>query len=140
MTAPNRTEMWHQVRPEAETGPCGRDIWGNSFVHNGSLYLFGGAWERYGHSRHQRDHGRLGTGDDLWRYDLQSEGWTLLEADRWSLEFGPRSDRPGSRLLGSFSVVGDYAYLFGGLNCFMGPHQAGYSLPLNDLWRCDLAL
>jgi len=29
------TWSWCQVQPETETRPCGRDIWGNSFVHDG---------------------------------------------------------------------------------------------------------
>jgi len=131
--------VWRQIQPQDEAGgfgpgaacPCGRDIWGNSFAYGGALYVFGGAWERYGKSRFWRDHGRLGGGSDLWRFDPRLEEWTLLEADDWSLDYGPRAQRPGARLLASFSVVGDYAYLFGGVAVL----EQGFVLrSLNDFW------
>jgi N-acetylneuraminic acid mutarotase len=130
---------WRQIQPHGGGGstsaarrPCGRDIWGNSFAHGGALYLFGGAWERYGRSEHWRDHGKLGVGNDLWRFDPVEGAWALLEEDDWSLDFGPRAARPGARMLASFTVVGDWAYLFGGLAVL----EKGFVLrAVNDLWR-----
>ena len=134
------TISWRQIQAQDGGGghdhnaasPCGRDIWGNSFVHGGALYLFGGAWEWYGLSQHWRDHGQLGVGNDLWRFDPVTERWALLEEDDWSLRYDEGARRPGARLLASFAVVGDYAYLFGGVTIL----ERGFVLrALNDFWR-----
>lgn len=131
---------WPQVQSQDESGgharsaarPCGRDIWDNSFVHGGALYIFGGAWERYGRSQRWRDHGKLGVGNDLWRFDPATGTWDLLEEDDWSLRYGDEARRPGARLLASFAVVGDWAYLFGGLAVL---EQGLVLRALNDFWR-----
>ena len=127
------TFAWRQIQAQVEAGgPCGRDIWGNSFVHSGALYIFGGAWERYGPSQHWRDHAKLGVGNDLWRFDATVESWSLLDEDNWSLRYDEGVERPGARMLASFSMVGDYAYLFGGLSVL----EEGFVLrALNDFWR-----
>ena len=131
---------WSQLEAQSDGGgaadtaarPCPRDIWGNSFVYDGALYVFGGAWERYGQSSQWREHGCLGGGDDLWRFDPSRQRWELLEEDSWSLAYGPDAERPGSRFLGAWSVVGEFAYLFGGLAVL----EPGFVLrALNDLWR-----
>ena len=44
----------------------------------------------------------------------------------------------GRDIRGNSFVHHGALHLFGGLNCFMGPRQAGYSLPLDDLWCCHL--
>ncbi len=60
------------------------------------------------------------------------ERWTLLEEDDWSLRYDEGAWRPGARLLASFAVVGDYAYLFGGVTVL----ERGFVLrALNDFWR-----
>jgi N-acetylneuraminic acid mutarotase len=71
-------------------------------------------------------------GDDLWRFDSRGGRWDLLEEETWSLDYGPRAKRPGSRLLGSFAVVDDHAYLFGGL-AVLEPEFVLRAL--NDFWR-----
>ena len=131
--------QWRQLRPHDDRGghdaqashPCGRDIWGNSFAYDGALYIFGGAWNRFEPGdRPELD--RLAVANDLWRFELLEERWTLLEEDDWSLRYDDGAQRPGARLLASFSVIGEYAYLFGGLAML----ERGFVVrALNDFWR-----
>jgi N-acetylneuraminic acid mutarotase len=133
---------WTQLRPNDDLGgyaapathPCGRDIWGQSFVHEGKLYIFGGAWNRYDPGdRPELD--RLGAANDLWCFDQAADIWTLLESDDWSQPGQEGAQRPGARLLASFTVIGDDAYLFGGLALL----ERGFVVrALNDLWRYHL--
>jgi N-acetylneuraminic acid mutarotase len=115
--------------------PGGRDIWGNSWVHGGQLYLFGGAWNRF-EPGDRPDLDRLGVGNDLWRFDPPTETWTCLAADDGSLAYHAGLSRPGGRLLASCWVVGDDVYLFGGLT-ILEHGQIGRAL--NDLWRYHAA-
>jgi len=130
--------MWKQVQPHSEgkgDRPCGREAWNNGFLHRGDLYVFGGVWARYGHPQGWADLSKMGVGDDLWRFDHASESWLELEPDIGSLDYGPGARRPGARFGGTFSAVGDRAYLFGGLS-ILAPEFLIKGV--NDCWQYDI--
>jgi N-acetylneuraminic acid mutarotase len=130
---------WTQIQPHEEPKdtplegrrPGGRDIWGNSFVHGGHFYVFGGAWNRFPPGdRPELD--RLGVANDLWRFDPAEGEWQLLEPDDGGLDYSHRAARPGGRLLACTWAVGDNVYLFGGLTIL---EHGQFGRALNDLWR-----
>lgn len=115
--------------------PCGRDIWGGSFVYGTNFYIFGGAYEEFGLSSGHGDLSTMGVLDDLWKYDTLSGKWTNLHPNDGLREYGSAAKYPGARVLPSLSVVGDCAYLFGGLTVI---EKKFVTRALNDLWRYDI--
>jgi N-acetylneuraminic acid mutarotase len=92
------------------------------------LYLFGG------HSGIETCVER----NDFWRYHMPTNHWELLHPDDGWAVYVPQSKRrhPPVRRVPVLEAVGASLVLFGGINCFMGTAEQGYSLPLNDLWCC----
>ena len=127
-------EMLHAHRDMHEAIPCPRDIWGGMLAYNGCLFVFGGAFLKYGPAKTHGDLTTLGTLNDLWRYDPAAATWTQLEEDDGSSGFSPSADRPCGRVLPAWVAVKDRFYLFGGLSVL----GAGWRTRLlNDLWSYD---
>ena len=128
-------DLWTLLQPtDSDTGfdapaqvPAAR--YGSGHTSLGDhLYLFGG-------------HNGTWTGverNDFWRYHPPTGRWRQLHPDDGRTDYGPGARYPGVRRVPILEASGGSLYLFGGLNCFMGPRQAGYSLPIDDLWRYHL--
>jgi N-acetylneuraminic acid mutarotase len=95
-------------------------------VHKDDLYVFGG------HNGTETNVER----NDFWRYDVTDRRWEQLHRDDGCAHYGTKGRYPSIRRVPVMESVGDALYLFGGINCFMGSVEEGFSLPLNDLWRC----
>jgi hypothetical protein len=87
-------------------------------------------------------HNGIDTGverNDFWAYRVSTNLWELLHADEGGADYGLGREYPALRRVAVLEAVDDSLLLFGGMNCFMGTRQAGFSLPLNDLWECSLS-
>ena len=107
--------------------PAGRYGSGHTVLGD-YLYLFGG-------------HNGTATGverNDFWCYHIPASRWEQLHPDDGQADYGPDVTRPPVRRVPVMEAIGQSLFLFGGINCFMGFEEQGYSLPLGDLWRCDL--
>jgi len=60
------TNTWRQIRADGNTGGPGARAETNAVVHNGKIYLFGGATQFFS------------TKGDTWVYDFATNAWTLL--------------------------------------------------------------
>ena len=133
--------------------PIARDPWNGMLAHDGSLYLFGGAFPKYGPPKGPGDLKTLGVLNDLWQFDLQhgaalqaveadnksaprENHWHQIEADDGRAVFEPSAKRPCGRVLPCWVVVHDKFYLFGGLTAFAPGWKTRL---LNDLWCYDPA-
>jgi len=135
----SRGWLWKQLVPHSDKRddvPVPRDPWNGMLPHNGSLYLFGGAYPRYGPPRGPADLKTLGVLNDLWRFDLQSGTWHEILADDGQTHFDPSARRPCGRVLPCWVEANGKFYLFGGLTVL----GAGWKIRLlNDLWSFDPA-
>ena len=127
---------WTQLKPHRDHTmtrvPLARDPWNGILAHDNSLYLFGGAYPRYGAPTGPGDLTRLGVANDLWKYDLSAHAWTPIELDNGATHFESNSSRPCGRVLPCWANVDDSFYLFGGLTV----RGSGWKTQLlNDLWR-----
>ena len=146
LLTPHRTQQGNGV-------PVARDPWNGLLAHDESLYLFGGAFPKYGSPAGPGDLKTLGVLNDLWRFDLRrgadsesaspnqkpSSGencWKLLEADNGRAVFEPSAKRPCGRVLPCWIVAHDRFYLFGGLTAYA---RGWKTRLLNDLWCYDPA-
>lgn len=103
-------------------------------AYKGSLYLFGGAFQRYGLPQGPADLKTLGVLNDLWRFDLKSARWHETLADNGQARFDASAERPCGRVLPCWVEAHDKFYLFGGLTVL----GAGWKIRLlNDLWSFD---
>ena len=127
---------WTQLEPQGDHTttrvPLARDPWNGILTYDNSLYLFGGAYPRYGTPTGPGDLTRLGVTNDLWKYDLTSHVWTPIELDNGENQFDSDSSRPCARVLPCWANVDNRFYLFGGLTV----RGSGWKTQLlNDLWR-----
>ena len=130
---------WRQLVPHSEKSdriPVPRDPWNGMLSYKNSLYLFGGAFPRYGPPRGPADLTTLGGLNDLWQFDVKSGRWNQVEADDGLANFDPAAKRPCGRVLPCWVEAGGKFYLFGGL----AVTAAGWKTRLlNDLWSFDPA-
>lgn len=105
-----------------------------SWESNGKLYLFGGTGIA--------TQSTIGSLNDLWVFDLQTENWTWLSGDNTTSQFGnygtlniPAStNKPGSRANSVAWVNSGKLYMFGG----NGAGLSGFGT-LNDLWEYNIS-
>ena len=117
--------------------PLPRDPWNGMLAYDQSLYLFGGAYSKYGLPKGPGDLTSLGVSNDLWRFDLAERRWQQLAADNGQALFDSSSARPCGRVLPCWAEVDGTFYLFGGLTV----RAAGWQTRLlNDLWSYDPAV
>ena len=103
-------------------------------AHDGSLYLFGGIYPKYGPTTRPADLTTMGPLNDLWRFSLKSGEWHEVEPDDGQAGFDPESRRPCGRVLPCWVEAAGKFYLFGGLTVL----GAGWKMRLlNDLWCFD---
>jgi len=129
---------WQQLIPHQAIGgdnqPVPRDAWNGMLAHDGALYLFGGAYPRFGPPAGPADLKTLGSLNDLWRFDLSRNCWQRLLADDGQSQFDTSAQRPCGRVLPSWIVAAGKFYLIGGLTVV----AAGWKTRLlNDFWRYD---
>lgn len=87
--------------------------------HAGGLYLFGGRSRRYPKRNY----------NDLWRFDLTSRRWNLIEGNREPHRYDAAASFPGYHSKASAAVVGHWWYVLG------GEGRLGH---VSDFWRLDL--
>ena len=125
----------HRGKSDAAV-PIARDPWNSMLSYRRGLYLFGGAYPKFGPPRGPGDLTSLGVANDLWRFDLGSKRWQLLEEDNGQALFDSKSARPSGRVLPCWTEVDGTFYLFGGLTV----RAVGWKTRLlNDLWSYDPA-
>jgi N-acetylneuraminic acid mutarotase len=111
----------------SETGPGARMFHSMALDKEGNVFVFGG----FGVDRNEKD-GHL---QDLWKFDLKTEKWTLLSGsllgDVKNSDTGP-GGRSGSALV--FDREGNLL-LFGG----RGLSQAERPQALDELWKFEVA-
>ena len=130
---------WRQLVPHSEKSdriPVPRDPWNGMLSYKNSLYLFGGAFPRYGPPGGPGDLTTLGGLNDLWQFDVTAGRWNQVEADDGLANFDPAAKRPCGRVLPCWMEAGGKFYLFGGL----AVTAVGWKVRLlNDLWSFDPA-
>lgn len=122
------------VSGDEQQQPVARDPWNGMLAFQRHLYLFGGAFPKYGPPKQVADLTTLGTLNDLWQYDTQTAHWNRVQSDDGTSGFDGSSQRPSGRVLPAWVEVDGKFYLFGGLSVT----SAGWRFRLmNDFWKFD---
>ena len=116
---------WERLMPNLDIGPSARYAAGEARV-GPSWYIFGGFGNEAGNAPQL---------NDLWRLDLRTGVWKLIEPDDGSKDVSPQATRPSVRRVPATTAAGDSVYIFAGLDLASGPEHTDPLIAFNDLWQ-----